>query len=310
MIMKTIACLIISLLTGGCALAQPETTGAPWNVTLKVVDENGQPVAGARASVGYTGKPLSGQVVEDSRDLEREIAGLTDLDGNFTASHSDTSWNLGIDVQKAGYYSSHRGYDLSSSQSDRNPTFTIVLKKIGHPIPMYAKSITYIKFPVFDKPIGYDLMAGDWVVPYGKGIDSDIFFEKEYYEKAPNDYYSRITISFPNREDGIQRFTAPEEEVGSGLRSPHEVPLTDYQSELTRETSAHPGQPSKFEYDENRIYFFRTTLSDGPHYGKIYGDFMQFRYYLNPTPNDRNVEFDPKHNLLKGIKSFEQVTAP
>jgi hypothetical protein len=45
-------------------------------------------------------------------------------------------------------------------------------------------------------------------------------------------------------------------------------------------------------------------------YGKIYGDFMQFSYYLNPTPNDRNIEFDPKQNLLGGLKSFERVSAP
>ncbi len=46
------------------------------------------------------------------------------------------------------------------------------------------------------------------------------------------------------------------------------------------------------------------------HYGKIYGDFMQFTYYLNPTPNDRNIEYDPKQNLLGGIQSFEQVSQP
>jgi hypothetical protein len=37
---------------------------------------------------------------------------------------------------------------------------------------------------------------------------------------------------------------------------------------------------------------------------------MNFRYYLNPTPNDRNVEFAPNHNLPGGLQSFEQVTAP
>ena len=46
------------------------------------------------------------------------------------------------------------------------------------------------------------------------------------------------------------------------------------------------------------------------HYGKIYGDFMTFKYYLNPTPKSRNVEFDPKQNLLGGLQSFEQVSAP
>lgn len=37
---------------------------------------------------------------------------------------------------------------------------------------------------------------------------------------------------------------------------------------------------------------------------KIYGDFnikdvegVEFLYYLNPTPNDRNLEWDMKNNL-------------
>jgi hypothetical protein len=59
----------------------------------------------------------------------------------------------------------------------------------------------------------------------------------------------------------------------------------------------------------------RTVLDEmgnikSAHYGKIYGDFMQFKYYLNPTPNDRNIEFDPKRNLLKNLKAMEQVREP
>jgi len=43
---------------------------------------------------------------------------------------------------------------------------------------------------------------------------------------------------------------------------------------------------------------------------ELYGDFTQFAYYLNPTPIDRNIEFDPKQNLLQGLQSFEQVRQP
>ena len=78
-----------------------------------------------------------------------------------------------------------------------------------------------------------------------------------------------------------------------------------------------PGQPVDTNRDENRNYFFRvrTVLDEEGNvksalYGKIYGDFMQFRYYLNPTLNDRNVEFDPEHNLLEGLKSTEKVMEP
>lgn len=95
------------------------------------------------------------------------------------------------------------------------------------------------------------------------------------------------------------------------------APPDGYQPELNKERSAHPGQVTKNDSDPNRNYLFRVrTVKDhagnivSAHYGKIYGDFMQFTYYLNPTPNDRNIEFDPKQNLLQGLQSFETVSAP
>ena len=67
----------------------------------------------------------------------------------------------------------------------------------------------------------------------------------------------------------------------------------------------------------NHNYYFRVrTVLDGNGnvksalYGKIYGDFMQFNYYLNPTPNDRNVEFDPKKNLMENLGPLESVSEP
>jgi hypothetical protein len=69
--------------------------------------------------------------------------------------------------------------------------------------------------------------------------------------------------------------------------------------------------------DAHHNYYIRvrTKVDDrgnivSAHYGKIYGDFMQFKYYLNPTINDRNVEFDPKQNLMKNLKPLEGVDAP
>ena len=32
--------------------------------------------------------------------------------------------------------------------------------------------------------------------------------------------------------------------------------------------------------------------------------------YLNPEPNSRNMEFDPKQNLFKNLPPLERVTAP
>ena len=67
--------------------------------------------------------------------------------------------------------------------------------------------------------------------------------------------------------------------------------------------------------DENKCFCFRirTKFDDKGnvvegYYGKIYGDVVMkwsylgvsrvgFLYYLNPTPNDRNLEWDMKNNL-------------
>jgi len=35
-----------------------------------------------------------------------------------------------------------------------------------------------------------------------------------------------------------------------------------------------------------------------------------FTYYLDPTPNDPNVEFDPNRNLSTGLKAGERLLAP
>jgi hypothetical protein len=302
------------MLVANCVLAQNSPDEHEWRATLKVVDEHGSPVPRANVKVGYY-----------TNNTSIDIEGTTDTNGIFVAAHTTSTFNyieyaLSFGIEKEGYYGTRSSCDLGLPYDANkwNPTVTMLLKKIGKPIGMYAKHYTMgLKLPEYKKRIGYDLMVGDWVGPYGKGITSDIEFQKDYSNISSTEYYSKVTVSFPKNGDGIQLHTIPDSEMGSGLRSSHEAPLDGYQSELTRETSAQPGQPSKFEYDANRIYLFRvrTALNQegkvvSAHYGKIYGDFMQFSYYLNPTPNDRNIEFDPKQNLLGGLRSFEQVTAP
>jgi hypothetical protein len=274
-----------------------------WNATIKVIDEAGQPITGADAEMWWYVNASDGTTTYDKTE------GLTDTNGMFKTSHeANGSIDLGFQASKAEYYSSKKGYEIAPL-SDSDPTkwnhdVTLMIKKIGKPIPMYAKQIDSITFPEFNKAIGYDLMVGDWVGPYGKGINSDILFTENHPDEKSG--YT-FTVSFPRSEDGIQGLTRDWNFGVSGLLSSHEAPLDGYQPKYVQAQMPNP----------NRIYYFRvrTKVDDlgnivSAHYGKIYGDFMQFTYYLNPTPNDRNVEFDPKQNLLQGLHSFEQVKAP
>jgi hypothetical protein len=227
---------------------------------------------------------------------------------------------LAFQVGKAGYYSTTKGYEFSTFGDNDpqkwNPSETLMLKKVGKPIAMYAKSVN-LGMPVFDKPAGFDLMIGDWVAPYGKGVNTDIIFTAHLDQRTESDADYKLTVSFPKAGDGIQEFTVPDTEKGSGLRSPHEAPTDSYQSQWVQTRNRKPGQAETGNFDSGRNYFFRvrTKIDDqgnivSAHYGKIYGDFMQFRYYLNPTLNSRNVEFDPKQNLLGGLESFQGVNTP
>jgi hypothetical protein len=87
---------------------------------------------------------------------------------------------------------------------------------------------------------------------------------------------------------------------------------------------------SNLQQPETVLGYFirvRTTLDEkgavkSALYGKIQGDVLfyvgtirphpgiNFTYYLNPSINSRNIEFDPKQNLLKNLSHSQQVTAP
>jgi hypothetical protein len=306
---KKFFCVAFIALALGSVFAQTNTPPHQWNVTLKIVDENGNPVSGANTRVGYfvNSQPAS-------------FAGLTDTNGIFTASHSAVSdFNeLGFEANKSGFYATRMECMLYPPYDPVkwDITQTLALKKVGKPIAMYAKWVNENP-PILNQSIGYDLMVGDWVSVGHKGINADIIFKKKAYRKSGTDYEYKLEIVFPKVGDGIQIYTISESEAGSSLRSPHQAPVDGYRQTLSKERSAHPGQPSKNDDDPNRIYLFRvrTALDHqgnvvSAYYGKIYGDFMQFTYYLNPTSNDQNIEFDPKQNLLGELRPFEQVTAP
>ena len=113
-------------------------------------------------------------------------------------------------------------------------------------------------------------------------------------------------------------FEAPiEREQKSQFRSAYQAPEKGYLRSLTHEWVRKPNKPDVNTRKRTRNYYIRvrTKLDEkgnviSAHYGKIYGDFMNFTHYLNPTPNDRNVEFDPKKNLIDTGRRGDKVHDP
>ena len=147
-----------------------------------------------------------------------------------------------------------------------------------------------------------------------------IAYTEEGFREFAGKWDSKFEVSFPGEKEGIQmveeRFN-----VHSALRMPHEAPTDGYKNGFTVE---------KLHTDEPRIargdigYFLRTRVKldengeiESANYAKIYGEieflptgYVYFHYYFNPTPNDRNLEFDTKRNLFGDDVEGSRVNLP
>lgn len=322
-------------------------------ITVHVVDESGNPVIGAPVGTGsisgYT-QPSGWWGYESEY---KEISVPTDKNGIAVIFIPKTESGVAYGVRNfPGYYDGGGNYQFkevgAGSWQPWNPKVELVLKKIGIQMPMYARKVggrmMGKKIPDTGKPVGFDLMVGDWVQPYGKGETPDFVFQFDSTITVTNSavtyvdgkgslirnlYDNRLELRFGNQGDGIQFIFA---DVGSQLLLPRLAPTAGYQLALSKRewlqvvtNRTSPFVKVHSDYDKNANYFFRVrTKMDASGnitnalYGKIYGDFtenlgrgmIRFAYYLNPEPNSRNMEFNTKSNLFKNLPSLEQVSAP
>ena len=293
-------------------------------ISVKVSGETGAPMPGIPVNAGFV---LPYNAWADSFK-GYSLKAITDKDG-FVSFEGKTTREVSCSIKIDGYYhtidSSYLGLAVEDGKwQPWNPTIELVLKPILNPIPMYARRVDTVQMPVLDRPVGFDLIESDWVAPHGKGKVADLLFTLEkQYTSVEQPFEITLTVRFSNEDDGIQSVLAPTN-VGSELRLPRYAPESGYLPELIKSNSRTSSTAMiQRDYRDDQNYFFRvrTVKKDkkivSAHYGKIDGDIefwgnekLRFTYYLNPTPNDRNMEFDPKRNLLKGLKDTETVTSP
>lgn len=318
--MKTAITLIYIL----CLVISPLAHALPTaKVTIKVIDDIGAPVEDAEVKVYFK--------LEGYRS--NTDAGLTNGEGLYVASGSTQQYVGGCKITKEGYYSSICNYSeknfisISGIMGFRrwepwNPTITVVLKKIKDPVALYMRDIKQLVqigeftlvLPGFEA--GFDLLTSDWVEPFGQGIHADIIFKLNKDHAANNNFRDKLTITFPNSGDGIQSLYT-EKDNASVFKMPYHAPINRYSRELIQVYENRPDKIFKSSFRNNQNYFFRirTELDEKGNvtsalYGKIEGNikygaptriktaWLEFKYFLNPTPNDTNLEFDETKNLF------------
>ena len=293
--------------------------GLPGAITLRVVNSDGHPVQGAELFGGFWNYDRN----------DPPATGLTDENGEIYLEHN-CAGDFNFSVSKEGYYKTRlrywffkNGYDCAKDGRwlPWNPTVEIVLKKKRTPISLYTKTVEKV-FPK-EKDVGFDCLREDFVAPWGRGKDSDFTFKYESVRppvragmKYPD--FSGFTNSLvlsgvegggliTKQKDSFSQFVAEYEAPEGGYAS-----VLDYELKRTTDKIFVDRKLGEDEY-----LFFKSRVrqkaggGEEAHYGKIYrfvfgeslketnSATLKISYYFNPTPNDRNLEFDGKNNLFK-----------
>ena len=296
--------------------AQKEAT-----VKLMVTDEAGAPVVDAAIRIVFHG-------------IQREKTTDVYLNTNDKGMLIAKGWSKGeflshveVSSREPDYYNSRL---IAGSGTENKFDLQLVLRKKGKPIAMFARQIS-MELPELRKEIGFDFEKADWVKPYGIGRKTDCtFIGDKVYEDRDN-YETTVLMSYPGPKAGMVLDSATQNKKlkMSVFHGSRQSPDSDYKH--THKFIHKKANKSRKGSTQEASYIFRSrVLLDASgkikscHYGKLAGAIdvakgsgvpsvkpkVSFTYYFNPTPNDRNLEFDPDKNLFGELEWDEVVRAP
>lgn len=239
----------------------------------------------------------------------QKVDGITDAKGNVSLT-GETYGRLDYEVYSPAIYSASRRLAFKGSTLSEK---VVVYPKLN-PIPLVAMKGVKKKFPVIGEEVGFDLLKVDWMPPYGAGERQDIVLlakgemgpDREFLGQT---YWSTMSVKFPGPGNGIRFMTNRNTSSPSVMRSEYKAPAAGYLSSAVFESFN--GFKAKTRYRKAEVQYIRIRRgkkdSMAGLYGKIYGNMIEMTeegpvlvleyLFINPTPGDRNVEFDPTQNL-------------
>ena len=302
---------------------------------VRVIDsETGHPLSGLRVHGGFLNySPRWGVAAKDNGDEKiTDQEGFCRLSGNTERGESCCIVRSNEGFYDSGWYSfdyKERSLLKLGRWLPDDIVVTVRLDRVVNPIPLYVAKSKSLAIAKNDKQlndefsIAYDLLNNDWLSPLGKGEIGDVVFtcQKISLGEEPYRYPSGIHTNVFYRYDVRVRFPGVDNGVVECVRSEQTglkmrvAPDVGYNAEYVSWAGRLSRTEYKKNFDKNRHFCFRIRTEhdkDGKiksaYYGKIHGDFdlevrdervtdLSFLYYLNPTLNDHNLEWDRKHNL-------------
>jgi len=310
----------------GCKLLSVEESWH-YKITIKAVDDDAQPVSDMHIGIGDEyGHHSKGNTDKNGLYVATGVAWVNKI-----------AWGLDKEGYYGSYGIYSSPVDKTTKKMlPWNPVVTTIVRRVINPIPMQAKLVEPVKVTKLPESFGYDLLVGDWVAPRGTGVVNDITFKADGYLKDWTDYHAVLSLTFLHDTDGVAPFIFPQKPsecvsvpMGSSLIIPHRAPESGYVSHHELNVSYTPSpdpyaHPARINECEGPVVFrFRirsSTNESGSVTNAYYGQFrnikffppglrypkgeprdggLGFTYYLNPTPNDKNLEFDPQQTLRR-----------
>ncbi len=298
------------------------------NVEVTVTNDSGDPVEGSIVDVWYLGHLESGK-----DDVKK--TGFTNSSGKVKKSGVGKN-SIRVVVSKAGWYrteterlSPGKDYQIEMAIRERRIPIPLVVREmdlvmpeenipIGFDLEVGDWTAPYGKGKVADFTFemrrefkGYDLA--------GKALEDRIQRSKKRYAATNRNWTLKEFQNRAGKWDANVTMRILTEGGGfydvedaylpnSELSMPHEAPEDGYERVLELEGSTY-SQARAFARETGRFLRTRVQMRDGEivraNYAKIVGGIkiqaghakVQFVYYFNPTPNNRNLEFDPDSNL-------------
>ena len=285
--------------------------GALAAINLRVVDSAGNPVAGAELFGGFW----------NNEKNDPPATGMSDANGDIWLEHICTG-DFNFSIVKDGYYKTSlrywffkTGYDCAKDGRwlPWNPTVEVVLKERRNPTKMLVKDVD-IKLPLKNADYGFDFWVGDLVAPDGNGKVADIrvkcWGDKPY--PPSRNFTNELLVVSASVGGG---FVVKAKDKWSEFPSDYEAPENGYSESfhlsMKRSEIKIFENVELAETDYLIVKIVRGKAGGngaGSWYGKIYGPLIygimtndregagvKFSYYLNLTPDDRNLEAEGRY---------------
>ena len=282
--------------------------GAEACFSLRVIDDFGQPVAGANV---YTLLDMN------FREKANFVDGCTSTNGELRIAGKTTGNEIEFKISKNGYYSSSLSMSLITRPGKEKvrdgkwqpweETIVMRLRKVHNPI-LQGDQLMSLRAPATNSWIGLDLKLADWVKPFGKGEISNVELNVLWDGLPPDKsklciYNMRVC----GRNNGLywgDKISESEYAEAFAADIQRVFVTTNFVYEYYRKSWATPKED--FWDNHEAIFRLRTITNDrggvlSANYASIRncaispgtrgrGALIELRRVFNPTPNDTNLE--------------------